>query len=651
MRTARQPGRFRPDGSLIWEAQLTMMFSTMMRPALAASAAVTLLATGCAGRLAFTDATPYEVQRQSLSRDYANTPLKKHDLVALRIRALCPSREYSDVNDITYAIAGAQVTQLLRYDAAGKSAPRESARVAFGAGTYKQGCIHFDAPLNLGEYKVGETQFHVKLLVRNREDKMITPNKGELLSEVGQAVRLAEGNNDELAEAIQAPAYHELFKGFEGDPETDDVRFEVDLTFGGSARNAVPTRNGQYAVFGRIDGYPEKMPSESDIKAMTVTPEGKVLWQGNEPYVRTPYITVETLRLSRNPFMRPMLELATRNVSTNSMDTQHNNDGAIAVLNQYNTLVTDAQARGDWPAEEHDFLNKTAQCTAAWAHFRQQAGGVKVLAGNISREVALSLTANLDRVRKECNALHTAEDVTFSRDAEIQPIESRLVFSPYGSEIRLRTQSIELLRHIVARIDLALGAASQANLSASLSQKEQQMQALMARIADLEKMNERLDALREKLAGLSKYGIEVINMGDRLVLRLPGDVLFKSGKTNLEKPARDVLMQVADAIRGNAELASKRYQVAGHTDNVGKYEKNLNLSLMRAQEVTLFLTSAKGGGLPRENFSAAGFADLEPVMSNDTKEGQQKNRRVELTLMPDLSQIKSLSKEAESVKK
>ena len=71
---------------------------------------------------------------------------------------------------------------------------------------------------------------------------------------------------------------------------------------------------------------------------------------------------------------------------------------------------------------------------------------------------------------------------------------------------------------------------------------------------------------------------------------------------------------------------------------------------MRARSVLVLLTTAQdkgGGGLPPSNWSAAGFGETGPVASNDTDEGRNKNRRVELVVQPDVEEmlnLKSLAK-------
>jgi len=66
---------------------------------------------------------------------------------------------------------------------------------------------------------------------------------------------------------------------------------------------------------------------------------------------------------------------------------------------------------------------------------------------------------------------------------------------------------------------------------------------------------------------------------------------------------------------------------------------------MRARSVLILLTTPLekgGGGLAPENWSAAGYADTDPVSTNETEEGRQKNRRVELVVQPDVAEMLNL---------
>jgi chemotaxis protein MotB len=139
-----------------------------------------------------------------------------------------------------------------------------------------------------------------------------------------------------------------------------------------------------------------------------------------------------------------------------------------------------------------------------------------------------------------------------------------------------------------------------------------------------------------------------------MLIRLPGDVLFDSGSDKLKKEGNDILLQVAEVIRTDADLAKRRFQVAGHTDAKpllgGTFRDNWGLSAMRARSVLVLLTTPTdkgGGGLAPTNWSASGYAETDPVSTNETDEGRQKNRRVELVVQPDVEEmlnLKSLAK-------
>ncbi len=177
-----------------------------------------------------------------------------------------------------------------------------------------------------------------------------------------------------------------------------------------------------------------------------------------------------------------------------------------------------------------------------------------------------------------------------------------------------------------------------------------------ARAAALERIKERFEKLRKKLDALTELGLTIEIRKNRMVISLPGDVLFASGKDSLEKKGREILGQVAKVIREDEELAARTYQVAGHTDNqkltsanvIKEFKDNWGLSLMRARSVLLYLIAptedekSPGGGLNRDLWSASGYGDTDPIANNGGKFGRQKNRRVELIMMPNVEEMLDL---------
>ena len=187
-------------------------------------------------------------------------------------------------------------------------------------------------------------------------------------------------------------------------------------------------------------------------------------------------------------------------------------------------------------------------------------------------------------------------------------------------------------------------------LSADLEHQRKALEEYQRRAEQLEEIRKRFALLRSKLQKLTELGLKVVVRDNRMVIQLPGDVLFDSGKDKLKKDGLDILGQIATVIRNDADLRKREFQVAGHTDakplKGGVFKDNWGLSAMRARSVLLYLTTTvekNGGGLPPANWSAAGYADTDPVAGNDTDEDRQKNRRVELVVLPNVEEMLNLN--------
>lgn len=188
-------------------------------------------------------------------------------------------------------------------------------------------------------------------------------------------------------------------------------------------------------------------------------------------------------------------------------------------------------------------------------------------------------------------------------------------------------------------------------LAKNLEEMTRALEEYKARAAQLERIRNRFELLRDKLKKLTELGLKVEIRRNRMVIRLPGDVLFASGQDKLREQGTKVLDAVAEVIRNDKQLAGRYFQVAGHTDNKplagGRFGDNWGLSVMRARQVLIYLiapleTKDGGGGLDPLRLHAAGYGDTDPVMKNETDEERQQNRRVELVLMPDVEEMLDL---------
>ena len=191
-----------------------------------------------------------------------------------------------------------------------------------------------------------------------------------------------------------------------------------------------------------------------------------------------------------------------------------------------------------------------------------------------------------------------------------------------------------------------------AQLAKTLEDTQRALAEFKRRAEQLERIKARFELLREKLKKMTELGLSVTIRRNRMVISLPGDVLFKSGEDELAKQGRDILSQVAEVIASDPSLSQRHYQVAGHTDNqplrrtVDKFKDNWGLSAMRARSVLVFLVeseeSGAGGRLDPKRWSAAGYGATDPVSSNATPEGRRMNRRVELVVLPDVEEMLDL---------
>ena len=115
---------------------------------------------------------------------------------------------------------------------------------------------------------------------------------------------------------------------------------------------------------------------------------------------------------------------------------------------------------------------------------------------------------------------------------------------------------------------------------------------------------------------------------------MASDVFFEegSGELNIDE-SRDVLLKLAKFFQ-EPEIQSRRFRVEGHTDSTpvenSKYPSNWELSVDRALNTLHFLGDF---GVDESKFSVAGYADTRPVFSNDTKEAQAYNRRVDIIIL------------------
>jgi chemotaxis protein MotB len=176
----------------------------------------------------------------------------------------------------------------------------------------------------------------------------------------------------------------------------------------------------------------------------------------------------------------------------------------------------------------------------------------------------------------------------------------------------------------------------------SVEQLQQAIQQLRERKARAEARLQTFRTMLERFQKMIASGkLRVRIVRGRMVVELAENILFDSGRADLKQAGQAALVEVADVLK---TIPNRDFQIAGHTDNIPihshRYRSNWELSTARAVTVTRFLAEQ---GVTRERLSAAGHAETQPVASNETPEGRQQNRRIEIVLMPNLDELPDLT--------
>jgi len=146
-----------------------------------------------------------------------------------------------------------------------------------------------------------------------------------------------------------------------------------------------------------------------------------------------------------------------------------------------------------------------------------------------------------------------------------------------------------------------------------------------------ERFSTRYRSLAEAVNGVSgRYGVRLVMDNDRMIIRMPGEALFRPARASLAPKARDLLEGIAPALKA----LKSEIRIEGHTDNVPinnrRFRSNWDLSTARALSVLKFFINEFDFD-PRL-VSATGYGEFRPIATNDTPEGRRKNRRVDIVI-------------------
>jgi len=169
-------------------------------------------------------------------------------------------------------------------------------------------------------------------------------------------------------------------------------------------------------------------------------------------------------------------------------------------------------------------------------------------------------------------------------------------------------------------------------------QKEKYIESAEEMVIDAQQQinDKKMDAAKEEIRQMIEAEglddkVQVVEEKDFILVRLDSEVFFESGSAEINPEGLEVLRSISETLRAieNAIL------ISGHTDNVpistGIYKSNWELSTARATNVVRYFVEELG--LDPTKFTATGNGEFQPVGDNNTPEGRQRNRRIEIKIM------------------
>lgn len=280
---------------------------------------------------------------------------------------------------------------------------------------------------------------------------------------------------------------------------------------------------------------------------------------------------------------------------------------------------------------------KNRELEAKMASMEQEIGAIKedITKAEGERDKAV---ADYSRLSSKYNELQVAqEDLIKGNVKETQ----RLLADLNAAQENLQKKE-DLLRQLSQNLD---------SKKTSLDQLTFELEKRNARLAELEKV---LDAQKkivqdlknkvsEALLGFENNGLTVAQKNGKVYISLDEKLLFKSASWDIDANGRNALKKLATVLEKNPGI---QITIEGHTDNVpynpgnSQLKDNWDLSVKRATTVVRVLLD--GSKINPERLTAAGRSEFLPVDSRNTQDARQKNRRTEIVLTPDLTELYQL---------
>jgi chemotaxis protein MotB len=256
-----------------------------------------------------------------------------------------------------------------------------------------------------------------------------------------------------------------------------------------------------------------------------------------------------------------------------------------------------------------------------------------------------SATTGLTRAKDELNVITGRyNDLQNAQDELIRGnvAETRKLLANLQTAQDNLKQKEDVLRQLEQSLDLKKIALDEMTVelekkNATLAELEKVLDSQKRIVQDLR------NKVSEALLGYENNGLTVSNRNGKVYVSLDEKLLFKSASWDIDANGRNALKKLASVLEKNPGI---QITIEGHTDNVpynpgsGQLKDNWDLSVKRATTVVRVLL--EGSKINPSRLTASGRSQYIPVDGADTPEARQKNRRTEIILTPDLTELYKL---------
>jgi outer membrane protein OmpA-like peptidoglycan-associated protein len=297
---------------------------------------------------------------------------------------------------------------------------------------------------------------------------------------------------------------------------------------------------------------------------------------------------------------------------------------APQIFREARTALGQARAYGEHTSRTKKILDYSRRAVALAS---------EAISTAVRRKEAEQLEREIEARRQEmANLEQRARDAEETAEVAKEQLEqAQLALAQARNEREVADLSILQTRSELAQLesDRARMRQEQAQLQAEQQALLEQKQQLQSAVAEMSSTAERLRQEREELRSRLESALSQVadtqTSARGFIVNLP-DILFDLNEASLKAEAKVVLAKLAGILLLMPEL---NLRVEGHTDATGSDEYNQGLSERRAASVRDFL-AAQGIGMGR--MISVGYGEHRPVADNATKEGRQRNRRVEIVI-------------------